>query len=59
MLDYFDIDTNDFVMAISLDDFISENNYEGLDADLEKMHSAAVGDVVLVDHQYIIRKGEK
>jgi len=56
-LNYFDIETNNFVMSISLEDFILENNYEGLDADLEKMHSASIGDVVLIDHEYIIKKG--
>ena len=57
MLNYFDIETNNFVMSVSLEDFILANNYEGLDVDVERMQAAFVGDVVLIDHQYVIKKG--
>ena len=56
MLNYFDIETNNFVMSVSLEDFILKNNYEGLDADVKRIQSAFVGDVVLIDHQYVIRR---
>ena len=49
-------DTGIFDFICTLDEFIAENNYDGIEQDIEKIKSANFGDVVICDHQYTIKR---
>ena len=55
-LHYFDNDTGIFDFKCTLDEFIAENNYDGIKQDIEKIKSANIGDAVISDHAYTVKR---
>ena len=55
-LHYFDTDTGIFDFKCTLDEFIAENNYGGIKQDIEKIKSANIGDAVISDHAYTVKR---
>ena len=49
-------DTGIFDFKCTLDEFIAENNYDGIEQDIKKIKSANIGDVVISDHAYTIKR---
>jgi hypothetical protein len=45
-----------FDFKCTLDEFIAENNYDGIEDDIEKIKSAKIGDVVIFDHAYTVKR---
>jgi len=57
VLNFLDIDTEEWLFEITLAEFIEVNNYDDLDKDIEKIKKAKIGDKVIVDFQHIIQIG--
>lgn len=57
VLFYYDKDSKELIDRVPLDEFIRENNYDELERDVQFIHHAHDGEVVIVDHQFIISKG--
>tara|TARA_Y100001951_G_C11141201_1_gene183767 strand:+ start:315 stop:560 length:246 start_codon:yes stop_codon:yes gene_type:complete len=55
-LHYFHNDTSIFDFKCTLDEFVAENNYDGIEDDIEKIKSARIGDVVIFDHAYTVKR---
>jgi len=59
VLNFLDIDTEEWLFETTLAEFIEVNNYDDLDKDIEKIKKAKIGDKVIVDFQHIIQIGEQ
>ena len=57
VLNFLNIDTEEWLFEITLAEFIEVNNYDDLDKDIEKIKKAKIGDKVIVDFQHIIQIG--
>jgi len=58
LLNFLDVDTEEHLFTSTLSKFESVNNYDDLDKDIENIKKAKEGDTVIVDFQYIVKKGE-
>ena len=59
VLNFLDIDTEEWLFETTLAEFIEVNNYDDLDKDIEKIKKAKIGDKAIVDFQHIIQIGEQ
>jgi len=57
VLNFLDIDTEEWLFETTLAEFIEVNNYDDLDKDIEKIKKAKIGDRVIVDFDHIVERG--
>ena len=59
VLYFYDKETNKLDFTTRLKNFISNNNYDDLDRDVENIKKAKFGDIVDIDHHYKVIKGKE